>query len=131
MYRPVFNAITLCENKKCMNQYKLSFIRQHYITTTCYCYETLHNMLSNIFGTTHIAEVKVLIRTLKRNVQHQRMTLAEKCMLYSELIGEAICPALQSRMQSEMFSSIVSCSTISKYVCHSSAAAINPGTTCE
>ena len=56
-------------------------VHQHYITTTCYCYKTLHNTLSNFLGTTHIAEVKALIRTLKRNVQHQRMTLTEKCML--------------------------------------------------
>ena len=56
-------------------------------------------MLSNFLGTTYIAEVKALIRTLKRNIQHQRMTLAEKSMLWPELIGEATCPALQSRMQ--------------------------------
>ena len=36
-----------------MKQYKLLFIRQHYITTTCYCYKTLHNMLSNFLGTAH------------------------------------------------------------------------------
>ena len=59
----------------------------------CWHYKTLHNMLSNLLGTTHIAE----FHTLKRNVQHQRMTLAGKCMLWPELIGEAICPALQSR----------------------------------